>query len=84
MNCPICKTDITETSKQYGDIRHPLCASCFLADSWVTDDTAILERLERGMSLNEAMKDVPAELMDELNQEALEFFHELSLAIGQL
>ena len=54
--CPVCKNDITDLEKQYGDIRYPICQSCFLSgDDWVYDDPDILENLERGLSLKDAM-----------------------------
>ena len=77
MNCPICKTDITETHKQYGaDPKVPICQSCFLAGyAWVQDAPEILEHLERGMSLDEAMKLENYKRNQELTQDLLDFFH---------
>jgi hypothetical protein len=52
--CPICKKDITEPIKQFGDV--PLCLSCFLSgDSWIGDDPQVLALLKDGMALDDAM-----------------------------
>jgi len=55
MNCPVCKTDITATEKQYG--RTPVCASCWLAgEDWISEAPVILRELNYGFDVEEAYK----------------------------
>lgn len=83
MNCPICKVDITETRKQFGNVRHPLCLSCHLAGyAWVQDAPDILEHLEAGKSLEDALLIENRKHNDEMTEGFLEIMHDLSIDFG--
>jgi hypothetical protein len=56
MLCPICKSDITEPLKQYGNSGMPICYTCFSDGlEWALEDPFILNELEHGLSLEEAV-----------------------------
>jgi hypothetical protein len=68
MNCPVCKTDITDPIKQYGT--PPLCQFCYLAgESWVFDDPDVMSLLEQNYSLEDAMTIANARANAELERE---------------
>ena len=74
MNCLICGKDITETVKQFGDTKNPMCQSCYLADnSWVYDEPVIVDGLSRGLNLHEAIKYCAKEEMTDLQKFAEDF-----------
>lgn len=75
MNCPICKTDISNPENQFGDIKHPICQSCFLADhEWVQSDPEILDYLSNGYSFQDAMAFVENDETTELQKFAEDFW----------
>jgi hypothetical protein len=73
MNCPICKIDITEPSKQFGDIRNPFCQSCYADYYWVQDVPDILDSLSRGATIKEAEKLFAQNILDEMAADMREF-----------
>jgi len=55
MNCLICKSDISDPAQQFGDVKHPICQSDYLAGfGWVYENEDIVKWLESGISLQEA------------------------------
>ena len=57
MNCIICGTQIDKPEEQFGDIKSTMCQSDYLNGmSWVYDDPQIVMELERGASLEDAIK----------------------------
>jgi hypothetical protein len=83
MICLICKTDISPSIKQFGDIHHPICQACYLADNeWVTDNPDLMALLEDGMSLGEAMLTENKKRNDDFNQHFLEEMHDISLGLA--
>jgi hypothetical protein len=83
MNCPICKADITESVKQFGDIHLPICQSCYLSgNDWVYDDPEILKLLASDVSLEDAMAIENERENKELTRSFFEIMHELSCICG--
>ena len=75
MNCILCGCDISEVSKQFGDVRRPMCQSDYLAgSSWVYDEPVIVDALVRGWSFEEAQKICIDEEITDL-QKFAETFH---------
>ena len=82
MNCPICKTDISDLSKQYGNMKIPICQLCFLqGEDWITENPEILELLAAGETLENAMIIENSHENKELTLFFLEEMHNISLSI---
>ena len=76
MDCLICGKDITETVKQFGNTKNPMCQSCYLdGNSWVYDEPVIVEGLSRGLDLHEAIKHCVKEEMTDLQKFAEDFLN---------
>ena len=74
MNCLICKTDISDPAQQFGDVKHPICQSDYLAGfGWVYENGDIVKWLESGISLQEACELVSYSLSRELDNDFMEF-----------
>jgi hypothetical protein len=74
MKCLICKSDINELVKQYGDVKTPICQSCYLdGGSWIYDEPTIVNELLHGADLEDAQKICIKEEMSELEKFARDF-----------
>ena len=75
MNCITCGADISRPIQQFGNLKDPMCASCWLdGKGWVYEDFEIVDELRRGMSLSDAMELVRQESVSELELFAMELF----------
>ncbi len=74
-DCLICKKSITYEIEQFGDVKTPICESCYLdGGEWVYQEPEIVYALERGASLEEAKKIVIQRSMSDLEKFAINFF----------
>ena len=74
MNCLICKIDISDPAQQFGDVKHPICQSDYLAGfGWVYENKEIVAYLEREFSLQEACELESYSLSRELDNDFMEF-----------
>ena len=73
--CLICKDDISQDIQQFGKAAAPICCSCFLdGGSWIYDEPEVIKELQRGATLDYAIKVAIKEEITELEIFARTFF----------
>lgn len=76
MKCLTCGKRIDNPIEQFGDWKHPLCSSCYLAGlSWVYEDKKIVDELLQGSSINDALRNATQDGITELDKFAREFWN---------
>lgn len=84
MLCPICRTDITEPLKQYGNSKTPICCACFSEGlEWATEDSWVLNELVHGQNLAEAVDQYHKTFVLEKDEGFIRFMWQLSLALEE-
>jgi len=79
--CPICKSDISDPIKQFG-WKIPICGSCYQDGlEWAVEDTFLLNELQHGFSLQEAVKLYHIKFQPEKDDGFLQFVWQLCLAL---
>lgn len=74
-DCLICKTSVIYEIEQFGDVKKPICESCYLdGGEWVYQEPEIVYALEKGASLEEAKKIVVQRSISDLEKFAMNYF----------
>jgi hypothetical protein len=80
MKCLVRKTDIDAPLLQFGDVRRPLCQSCYLAGYDFVYDCSLEDYLAEGLSLDDAIARDKDSQIAELNN-FVEGMHDVSLDV---
>lgn len=73
MKCFTCPNDITDPIKQFGDVKHPICQSCYLTgvEDFLVQVPYVVYLLEGGYDITTAVQ-ADEEKWREENAEAFE------------